>query len=231
MAGLEKLKKVYHQWGGATTAFFTYTHLSHDLCIGLHMALLPLIREDLGLNYLQAGLLLGAYQITAGLSQIPGGWLGDRINRHIVVAIGLGGVALAAQLVSLSTNYYSLLIILVMMGIMAGAYHPSATSLLSSYVEEGRRGKVLGFHLVGGSAGFMFGPVVGVLLAAILGWRFVFVIMSIPALVAVPLVLRKLRQQKRASDAASVSKAATSSASPAQPISGRITIIQVLRPI
>ncbi|MBI4188381.1 MAG: MFS transporter [Chloroflexi bacterium] len=228
MAGLEKLKRIYHQWGGATTSFFTYTHLSHDLCIGLHMALLPLIKEDLGLNYLQAGLLLGAYQIAAGLSQIPGGWLGDRINRHIVLAIGLGGVGLAAQAVSLSTNYYSLLIILVVLGILAGAYHPSAASLLSGYVEEGRRGKVLGFHLVGGSAGFMLGPVIGGLLAGMMGWRFVFRVLSIPALVAVPLVLRKFIIQKRAG-AASVNRVETSVA-PAESAE-RLTLVQVLRPV
>jgi len=43
---------IINQWGGRFAFFFTYMHLSHDLITGLLPALLPFIREDLGLNYL-----------------------------------------------------------------------------------------------------------------------------------------------------------------------------------
>jgi len=219
------LKTIFHQWGGSTAAFFTYTHLGHDLCTGLLVALLPLIKEGLGLSYLQSGLLLSAYTVTSGLSQFPGGWIGDRVRRNIVIAIGLGGVSLTALAVGLSPTYYPMLFILVVMGIFGGAYHPSAVSMLSGYFEESRRGKVIALHMAGGSIGFTIGPILGGLIAELLGWRFAFIILSIPALSAVPLILKKFREQEP------VIQEATDNSTTRQPRHQGISIFQVLRPI
>jgi len=223
-------KSILHQWGGSTAAFFTYTHLGHDLCTGLLVALLPLIKEVWGLSYLQSGLLLSAYTITSGLSQFPGGWIGDRVRYHIMIAIGLGGVGLTTLVVGLSQAYYPMLVILVIMGIFAGAYHPSAVSMLSGYFEEARRGKVIALHMVGGSIGFTIGPVIGGLIADMLGWRFAFMILSIPALVAVPLMLKKFRPQAPVNNIESINQASQNDNTRSQPMPRGI-IFQVLRPI
>ena len=92
MSTNSKLREIFKRWGGGTAFFFTYTHLSHDLCTSLLPAFLPLIKEGLGLSYLQSGFLLSALNVTSGLSQFPGGWLGDRLKRSIVIATGLGGI-------------------------------------------------------------------------------------------------------------------------------------------
>ena len=220
-----------HQWGGGIASFFSYTHLSHDLCTGLLVALLPLIREGLGLSYLQSGLLLSAYTITSGLSQFLGGWIGDRVSRHIVIAIGLGGVGLTTLVVGLSPAYYPMLVILVIMGIFAGGYHPSTVSMLSGYFEEARRGKVIALHMVGGSIGFAIGPVLGGLIADMLGWRFAFIILSIPALVAVPLMLKKFGQQEPMNSIKSGNQPSTNEDTTSKPMRHDISIFQVLRPL
>jgi len=194
---LNNLRAIFQQWGGKTAAFFAYTHASHDLCPALLGPLLPLIRAEFGLTYLQSGLLLSAYSITSGLSQLPGGWLGDRFSRHTVVALGLVGVSLTAIAVGLSSSYYPLLIILVIMGIFTGAYHPSAVPMLSDRFEAGRRGKVMGLHMVGGTFGFSLGPILGGLIADQLGWHFAFIILGVPALVAAPLAFRIFKRQER----------------------------------
>jgi len=163
------------------------------------MALLPLIRAGLGLSYLQSGLLLSAFTITSGLSQFPGGWLGDRFGRQIVLIMGLAGVGLTSLAVGLSSAYYPLLFILVIMGILSGAYHPSAVSIVSDYFESAKRGKVLALHTVGGSLGFTIGPILGGLIAQALGWHYAFIILSILTLASVPLVFlvfSKLRQRE-----------------------------------
>lgn len=231
MPEFKNLKKVFHQWGGSTTTFFAYTHMSHDLGNGLHMALLPVIKAGMGLSYLQSGLLLSANHITAGLSQVPGGWLTDHLNRYLVIAIGVGGIGLAAMAVGLSSSYYQLLIILVIMGIVAGAYHPASVSLLSDSFEKEKRGKVIGFHLVGGSVGFTLAPILGGLIAATLGWRSAFIILSIPALVAVPLVLRMVKKSHRVSVDESAAPQYDENGAIAESTPGRISIIQVLRPV
>ena len=231
MFNTRKLKAALHPWGGGTATFFTYTHLSHDLCTGLLVALLPLIKESLGLSYLQSGLLLSAYTITSGLSQFPGGWIGDRFRRSMVMAIGLGGIGLTASAVGLSPAYYPMLFIFVIMGIFAGAYHPSAISMLSGYFEAARRGKVIALHQAGGSIGFTIGPVLGGLIAEFLGWRFAFIILSIPALSAVPLILKRFRQQEPVHSSNSTNEPSKSDDNPVQPQHQGISIFQVLKPV
>ncbi len=193
----DKKETVYQQWGGSTASYFAYTHFAHDLCAGLLMALLPHIRAGLRLNYFQSGLLLSAYTITTGLSQFPGGWLADRVRRQVVIATGLGGVGIFSMMVGVSPSYYFMLVALIIMGIFAGGYHPSAVSVLSGHFNVEHRGKVIAMHMVGGSVGYALGPVLGGLVAEFMGWRAAFIIMGVPALVAVPLILRKFRQSIR----------------------------------
>ena len=197
---------IINQWGGKLAFFFTYTHLSHDLTTGLLAALLPFIRQDLGLNYLQSGFLISAYSLTSGFSQLLGGWLSDRLSQRKAIALGLGGVGLSALAISFAPSYYAMLAILVAMGILAGFYHPSAVSALTNYFEERRRGRVIALHMLGGSLGFSIGPFLGAIIASNLSWHFAYMFLSLPALVAVPLVVAGLKLPppiERPTDAAS----------------------------
>ncbi len=193
MAISAKIHSFLHQWGGTTAIYFSFTHLGHDICMGLLTALLPFIREDLGLSYLQSGLLLSSYVVTSGVSQILGGWIGDKMDRRKVMIAGLCGMGLAAIAVGLSSTYHSMLVVFVLMGIVVGAYHPSAISMVSERFEEEKRGKAIALHMLGGSTGYAIGPVVGGLIAGTLGWRAAFIILSIPALAAIPIVITKLK--------------------------------------
>ena len=231
MSKARNSERILHQWGGGTATFFSYTHLSHDLCTGLLIALLPLIKESLGLSYLQSGLLLSAFTITTGLSQFPGGWIGDRVSRPIVIAIGLAGVSLTCLAVGLSPSYYPMLFILVTMGIFAGAYHPSAVSMISSRIEDARRGKAIALHMVGGSIGYTIGPILSGIIAETLGWRFAFIILSIPALAAVPLILKRFRRIETIKNHRSVNQLFDNDSLPSQPQHRATNIFRVLRPI
>jgi MFS family permease len=222
-----RFSAVFRQWGGGTASFFTYTHLTQDLCTGLLTAMLPLVKEGLGLTYLQSGILLSAYTITSGLSQIPGGWIGDRIRRNIVVAVGLGGVGLATVAVGLSPSYYPMIAILIIMGILAGGYHPSAVSMLSGYYGEAQRGKVIALHMVGGSIGFSIGPLLGGLIAEHLGWRFAFIILGLPAIFVVPIIMKRFALVEKATGLLSSSKTPEDEL----PRARKPGIFQVLRPI
>lgn len=221
----------FRQWGGSTALFFSFTHLNHDLCTGLLTALLPLVKEGLGLTYLQSGILLSAYTITSGLSNIPGGWIGDRLKRNIVVAVGLGGVGFSTIAVGLSPSYYPMIIILIIMGILAGAYHPSAVSMLSGYYEEIRRGRVIALHMVGGSIGFTVGPLLGGLIADSLGWRFAFIILGFPAICAVPVIMKRFALVEKASGIQPAAKITEKELLQAQKAPRRAGIFQVLRPL
>ncbi|MFC1952153.1 MFS transporter [Chloroflexota bacterium] len=226
-----RIHQIYDQWGGTNAAFFVYTHGSHDQCAGLLTALLPFIRVNLGLSYLQSGLLISAYSITAGVSQFLGGWLGDRTARYIVMAIGLAGVGLSTLAIGFTTSFYSLLALLIVMGLFAGAYHPSATSMVSGYFEESRMGRVMSVHGMGGSIGFTLGPVLGGIIAGVLGWRYAYIMLSLPVLLAVVVAVFKFRKLEHASTSVYANASEQGDHTVLQSPSKKSTLIQVLKPI
>lgn len=213
---------IINQWGGKLAFFFTYTHLSHDLATGLTVALMPFIRQDLGLTYLQAGLLASAYSLTAGLSQILGGWLSDRLTRKKSLAIGLGGVGLSSVVLGFAPSYYVMLPILVVMGVLAGFYHPSAVSTLTHHFAAERRGRVFALHMLGGSLGFGLGPVLGAIIASTLNWHLAFMLLSIPVLIAAFLALTRLKLETLPKQPASTTAAKVTSPKP-------MSLLQVFR--
>ena len=158
-------------------------HFGPHLVTALPVPLLPLIRDDFALDYTQSGLVVSAFSISYGIGQLPAGWLADRIGPRILITIGICGVALAGLLVGLSQTYIMMIIFLALMGVVGGGYHPSAAPLISASVEPKKRGRALGFHLVGGSGSFFLAPLIAVAMAAAWGWRSSFIGLAIPTAV------------------------------------------------
>jgi len=132
------------------------------------------------LDYTRSTMVLSAFNWPYGISQIPAGWLADRINRRILMVIGICGVGVAGVLVGLSQTYTMLIVFLVMMGVLGGGYHPAATPMVSALVESKERGRALGIHEIGGGAGFFVVPLVAAAIAAAWGWRGSFIGLAIP---------------------------------------------------
>ncbi len=168
-------------WG--LLPLFVLAHTSHHIVSSMLTPLLPFIRDDFTLSYTQIGVLGSAYNLAYGLSQLPAGWLADRLGPRIMLTIGVAGVACAGLLVGISPNYIFLALFLVLMGIAGGGYHPSASPLVSAAVEPKHRGRALGIHQIGGSISFFVAPLIAAGIAAALGWRGSFLAISIPTLI------------------------------------------------
>mgnify|MGYP001604354007 CR=1 FL=1 len=180
-------------------SIFSFAHFSEHLYSVLLVPLLPFIRDQFGLNYFQAGLLISAFSIAAGIANLPMGWLADRLGMKQILALGIAGGSLTALAIGLSAGYYQLFFLTILAGLFSGAYHPVSAAFLSGFFEPRRRGRALGIHMVGGSFGVMAAPVIGGLLAEFLGWRWAFIILAIPALPLVFILLR-LRHEKGANE-------------------------------
>jgi MFS family permease len=176
-------------------------HFGHHLMTALPGILLPFIRDDSGfsatrLSNSQVAWVASAFSLAYGLGQLPGGWLADRIGRRAMIAIGIFGVAVVGILVGLSTTYLMLILLLVLMGIVGGGYHPSATPWISASVGDKNQGRAIGFHFVGGGAGFFVAPFVGAAIAAAWGWHKAFFVLAIPCAVFGLIFFIILRRQK-----------------------------------
>ena len=88
---------------------FVLAHFTHHLLIALLVPLMPLIRDEFALDYTKSGLLLSVFTLSYGISQLPAGWLADRIGARILITIAICGVALAGLLGGLSQTYTMML--------------------------------------------------------------------------------------------------------------------------
>ena len=162
---------------------FVLAHLAHHLVTALPVPLLPFIRDDFGLDYTRAGLVISAFGVVYGISQLPAGWLADRIGARLLITVGIIGVAAAGLLAGLSQSYLMLIVFLALMGILGGGYHPAATTMISAIVGPKKRGRAMGFHMVGGSGSFFLVPLIAAALAAAWGWRGTFITLAIPTII------------------------------------------------
>ena len=155
---------------------FVLAHWGHHLLSSVVPPLLPFIREDFGISVTQAGGLVSAFTIAYGISQLPSGWLADRIGQRVLILLGISGVALWGMLVGLAPNYTIMIVLMVLLGLFGGGYHPSSAPLVSSMVTPKRRGWALGIHQIGGTASNLTAPLIAAGLATYLGWQSAFLI-------------------------------------------------------
>ncbi len=166
---------ILHRHGAA----FRAGHFGHHLVMALLQPLMPFIRDDFGISYAEAGWVVSSFTLAYGLSQLPAGWLADRIGPRILIVVGTAGVAACGLLVGISPSYMIMVIPLILMGILGGSYHPAASPLVSATVEPKNRGKALGLHQIGGTFSYFLSPLIAVGAAALLGgWRGSFISMS-----------------------------------------------------
>jgi len=118
-------------------------HFAHHLLTALPIPLLPMIRSDFALDYTQSGLVISAFSLSYGISQLPAGWLADRIGHRRLITIGICGVALAGLLIGLSQTYIMMIVFLALMGVLGGSYHPASPPLISASVQPKNQGWAL----------------------------------------------------------------------------------------
>jgi DHA1 family multidrug resistance protein-like MFS transporter len=163
--------------------FFILAHATHHLLTALPQPMQPFIQDEFGLNKAQLGGITAAFSLSSGAAQLPAGWLADRIGPTWLITVGVLGVGLCGFLVGFSSSYIMLLMLLVLMGLMSGGYHPASTPLISLSVPPNQRGRALGLHLIGGNSSFFLAPLIAGGIAAAWGWRGSFIALAVPTIV------------------------------------------------
>ena len=151
---------------------FTAAHFSHHVSNSLLNPLLPFIRDSFALSYAQSGFLVSAFSLSLGLSNAPIGVLADRIGSRPVVVVGLVLTGAISVAVGLAGGYWQLMLLLVLMGLIAGSYHAPAAALIARAFPSNVRGTAMGLHITGGHLSFFATPVAAAaMLSAGETWR------------------------------------------------------------
>lgn len=205
----------------ATLFAFMLGHFSHHLCTAAAIPLLPMIRDAFNLDYTRSGLLLSAFSLTYGFVQLPMAAISDRFSKRRIIALGLVGTGVACIGVGLATDYIHILFALLLLGVAGSTYHAPAAAFLSETFGKESRGRFLGIHVVGGTAGLTAAPVVAMIVTSATGsWRTAFIVMGLPVILGGVLVWFLARSQETANVRASI-------VTPSEPI-GYMSVIRML---
>jgi MFS family permease len=137
--------------------------LSHFHIFTLPM-LLPFLKQQLGVGYIELGFALTTFGLVSGLTQAPIGYLADHIGARKVLLAGLclGGFSLI--LLGLHLSYNSLILCAALLGLANSVYHPADYAILSAHMDEARMGRAFSVHTF---AGFLGGAVAPAIIAAL----------------------------------------------------------------
>ncbi|HET7158480.1 MAG TPA: MFS transporter, partial [Burkholderiales bacterium] len=151
--------------------------------------LLPLIGKELGLSYTEIGLIMTIQHLAGAISNLPGGMLVDIVGQKgYLMAASLFWVGVPYAFMSITHDFWMLLLCVTLVGIGNNLWHPAAIPTLA-YRYPQRKGLVLSFHGMGGNVGEAIAPVVVGALLGWLSWRSVVVINVVPGVVMAVLIL------------------------------------------
>ncbi|HUP95037.1 MAG TPA: MFS transporter [Burkholderiales bacterium] len=154
--------------------------------------LLPLIGKELGLSYTEIGLIMTIQHFAGAVSNLPGGMIVDTVGQKgYLMAASLFWVGVPYAFMSITHDFWMLLVCVTLVGIGNNIWHPAALPTLAYRYPE-RKGLVLAFHGMGGNMGEAIAPIVVGALLAWFSWRTVVVINVVPGITMALLILLML---------------------------------------
>jgi MFS family permease len=171
----------------------------------IHPPLLPLIRDDLGLSYTEAGLLTTGYFVGYSIGQIPWGYFSDRHHRGRTITFSVLGTLLFSFLLGFARSGSEAVLWRFMAGILGAGIFITGVKMISELFESRRRGLAIGLYGASTSLGPIFSGVMAPLIATAYDWRWSLMACAGLGLLVVVLTWSTLRGQGEASKRVEVS--------------------------
>ncbi len=128
---------------------------------------IPVYAREFGVGRTAAGAVISAFAFMRLVSALSSGRLVNRIGERLVLATGIGIVAVSSALAGLAQSYTQLLLLRGIGGIGSAMFTVSAISLLLRVVDADQRGRATGMWQSGFLVGAIAGPAIGGPLTAI----------------------------------------------------------------
>src|SRR4029079_6487848 len=145
----------------AVLAAISVCHMLNDVIQSLIMAIYPMLKENLALNFHQIGLIPFTFHITCSVLQPVVGYFTDRYPTPYSLVIGMGSSLVGLILIAFATSYLFVLHSAAQIGMGSSVFHPESSR--GARLASGRRhGLAQSVFQVGGN----FGTSLGALLAA-----------------------------------------------------------------
>lgn len=167
--------------------------------------LLPNVRADLGISIATAGLVVSTYGFARLLTDLPSGFILDRVGERRLAAIGVVLLTTGSILGALAPGVEWLIVARITSGLGSGLITTVALTALSWTAGPSNRGQVMSVFQLANNTGIAFYPLVGGAIGSLLGWRATFVVAAGGALIAGAILMPLLRRIESGQKQAAVS--------------------------
>jgi EmrB/QacA subfamily drug resistance transporter len=145
---------------------------------------LPSVMEEFSVGAASVASLVTLYLGAVAIALPASGSLGDRFGHRQVFLFGVGAFALASALAATAASFEILALSRVLQAASGALVSTSSVALLREMAPANRRGSAFGLFDMLVSTSAAVGPLVGGLLVAGLGWRWIFIVAVPVALLA-----------------------------------------------
>jgi len=148
----------------------------------------PILEKQFSLSPWQAGELLSAFFWTYALVQVVGlaGWLADRFHAGWVLFIGYLLWSLATAATGLTASFAALFALRLLLGLSESVAYPCYSRVFAAMPQQ-HRGRANAFIDAGTKLGPAAGALVGGVVLVHFGWRMLFAVFGLGALIWLPL--------------------------------------------
>ena len=155
-----------------------------NFAVTMPLVLIPVYIRELGASITQLGLFFTIAMIFPILVKLFGGWLADVAGRLQVILIGSVAGVLTFTVYALAPTWEAALLAPALMAITSSLTIPAYFAYIADITQDANRGRMYGVSQTVYQASGVVAPVVGGLLAAAVGFRFMFAVAAVAFAIA-----------------------------------------------
>lgn len=191
-----------YRFGLSRNVFFTgLVSLFMDISSEMVYPLVPLFLTNvIGATKTAVGIIEGIAEATASLLKVFSGWLADRFGRKkLLMTLGYATSAVSRPIIAVSGTWFQVLTARFIDRFGKGVRTAPRDAIIADSTEQSRLGLAFGFHRSMDTVGAVLGPGIAfILLYFFVGnLRLVFFASTIPAVIAVFLIIIFIKERKR----------------------------------
>ena len=155
-------------------------HSYNDMYFFIIPFLLPLFREEFGINYVQSGLILTVHVALRSIFSLVFGYFGDKYEKKVIIACGFVCSSVFLGGLVWMNNIHTIVTFLFLLAIGVSTFHPLATAMVRENSKKHQRGRYLSLFSAAGTSGIIVASLLFGFLVQIWGWKMACFLLSLP---------------------------------------------------
>jgi MFS family permease len=173
-----------------------FGHFYNDIYFFIVPLLLPFLRKEFGINYIQAGLILTAHVALRSIFSLTFGYLGDKYEKRVIIASGFICSSIFLGGLVWTNNLPIIVVLLFLLAIGVSTFHPLATAMVRENSKKHQRGRNFGLFTAAGTLGLIVASVLFGIFVQIWGWKITCLLLSLPGYLLAYMYLKSKKDKK-----------------------------------